>query len=156
MLSRAESVLTSYIASQSGGTPRLPTTAVLLLALLLVAGCDKEKPNPVSGTVTFQGTPVAAGMIRFSNPTAAVDIMASLKLDGAYEVVMAKGKGLPEGTYQVAIMPPRAELPLGPMRPMPKPRSYPNIPEKYRDPSTSGLTFAVKAGNNRCDVAMKP
>lgn len=128
----------------------------LLCLAILLSGCGKEKPNPVSGVVTFQGKPVAAGTIRFSNPTTAVDIVASLKSDGAYEVVMANGKGLPEGTYQVAILPPRAEMPLGPMRPMPKPQSHPNIPEKHRDPSTSGLTFTVKPGSNRFDVDMKP
>jgi hypothetical protein len=82
--------------------------------------------------------------------------MASLRPDGAYEVATAKGAGLPMGTYRVAITPPRVDMPLGPMTALPKPQSYPNIPPKYHDPSTSGLTVTIKAGDNHFDVDMKP
>ena len=69
---------------------------------------------------------------------------------------MARGVGLPEGTYAVAIMPPRIDLPPGTIRPPPQPPQYPDIPNKYRQPSTSGLNLTVKSGKNDFDVDMQP
>jgi hypothetical protein len=109
----------------------------------------------VTGKVTFRGQPVADGRIRFNHQQAAVDVTAILKSDGSYEIVMAEGKGLPEGTYAVAVLPPMVKAPLGPMTPVKQP-SYPNIPNKYRNPSTSGLSFVVTNNENRFDVDMAP
>jgi hypothetical protein len=142
--------------------PRTKESTVLvcatLAALLLLSGCGgaKDTPRPVSGKVTLRGKPVAAGFVRFCNPQAGVDILAPLQSNGAYEVMTAKGTGLPEGTYQVAIMPPRVSIPLGPMKPAAKPPRDQDIPKKYADPSTSGLTFIVTAGENHFDLDMKP
>jgi hypothetical protein len=129
---------------------------MLCLSMVVLAGCHHPGPrrNPVTGKVTFQGQPVADGRIRFNNQQAALDVTAILKSDGSYEIVMADGKGLPEGTYAVAVLPPMAKAPLGPMVPM-KQQSCPNIPNKYRDPSTSGLTFVVKPSNNTFDIDMQ-
>ena len=45
---------------------------------------------------------------------------------------------------------------MGPMpQPPPKPACH-DIPEKYRSPSTSGLTLTIKPGNNPFDVDMQP
>jgi hypothetical protein len=139
---------------ESGG---LSCLCVLIVLGSMLMGCGRsgEKPQPVSGRVTFQGKAVAAGMIRFSNPQAAIDIMANLRPDGAYEVLMARGAGLPTGTYQVAVMPPMVERPIG-MGQAPKPPVCADIPAKYRQPSTSGLTLTVKPGRNVLDVDMQP
>jgi hypothetical protein len=98
----------------------------------------------VSGKVTFRGTPVKAGVVRFSNPQAGVDTTAQLQPDGAYQVVTAHGRGLPAGTYQVAIMPPEIELPKGPLTQVAPPPTSADIPAKYRLPATSGLTVTVR------------
>jgi hypothetical protein len=123
---------------------------------LMLSGCGHSGVNlhPVSGKVTLQGKPVAAGFIRFSNPQAGVDIMAPLHSDGSYAVALAQGAGLPEGNYQVAVAPPRNEVPLGPIKTHPKPKIYRDIPEKYRSPSTSGLTLTVKSDNGPFNVDM--
>ena len=131
-------------------------TIVFSFFLSVGCGSTKDKPQPVSGKVTSQGKPVGAGMIRLSNPAAGVDIMAPLQQDGTYEVIMAKGTGLPVGVYQVAVMPPRVDSPLGPMKERPKPQNPPDIPPKYRDPATSGVMLKVQAGDNHFDVDMKP
>ncbi len=81
---------------------------------------------------------------------------AQLHPNGTYQVVVARGPGLPEGTYQIAIMPPRVEIPLGPMKERPKPRECLDIPSKYRSPSSSGLTWTVKPSDNRLDIDMQP
>jgi len=131
--------------------------AALAAFVFGLSGCGgaREKLWPVSGKVTFRGKPVAAGTIRFSNPQSGIDMTARLNSDGVYEVVMARGVGLPEGTYQVAIMPPRVDIPVGSTAKPPKPPACLDIPERYRLLSTSGLTRTVKPHHNRFDVDMK-
>jgi hypothetical protein len=132
---------------------------LLLLALLCGCGPAPEKPYPVRGKVTFQGKPVASGMVRFSNTQAGIDVVIDVH-DGVYAVAVTQTPGLPEGTYQVAILPPRWARPLTPpgqaiAKPA-QPPVYLDIPTKYHQPSTSGLTLTVKPGDNTFDVDMQP
>lgn len=124
-----------------------------------LSGCGDSGPKhwPLVGKVTFKGKPVSEATIRFSKPDAGVDIIATLGPDGAYAVDTARGAGLPEGTYQVAIIPAPAKAPQGPMLgpPTPAPKR-PDIPERYRQTMSSGLTMTVKPGNNSFDVDMLP
>lgn len=139
-------------------------TALLLAVMMVLApgipGCGPagKKVWPVAGKVTFQGKPVSAGTIRFKNSTG-VDMTAGLRLDGSYEIVMAEGRGLPAGEYQVAIIPlsaaPGAEIPMGPGAPPPKPVCN-DIPLKYRQPTTSGLTLTIPSDAQRFDFDMQP
>lgn len=138
---------------------------VLLTALL--SGCRPSGPAywPISGKVTFQGTPVAIGQIHICNAKAGIDIIESLDANGQYTIVTGRKQGLPEGEYQVAIIP---KLDFSRMkcepngRPIPSTmpseaeRNPPNIPRKYRDPATSGLTLTVKSGANLFDIDMQP
>lgn len=123
---------------------------------MILSGCSGPCDNswPISGKVTFCGKPVAVGMIRFSNPQAGIDFSANLGPDGAYKAIRAKGVGLPEGTYQVAILPPRINMPVG-IGPPPKVPECRDIPAKYRQPSTSGLTLTVKPDVKSFDVNMQ-
>jgi hypothetical protein len=105
--------------------------------------------------VTFQGKPVAAGMVRFSNPSAGIDILAKLTDDGLYKVCMGKSIGLPEGNYAIAIVPPRVNTPVGAPARVTQPK-YPDIPAKYRNPATSGLTLTVKSDSVQFDIDMRP
>jgi hypothetical protein len=130
---------------------------VFVLSAFCLPGCGQKGPKlcPVSGHVAFQGRPVSAGAVCFSNPSAGIDILAELRPDGAYSVRMANGIGLPEGTYSVSVVPPRVKLPVGTMTPPPAPK-VPDIPERYRDASISGLSLTVKPGDNRFDINMEP
>jgi len=133
-------------------------TAGFFLLALGLSGCGSsaEQPYPVSGRVTFQGKPVWVGVMRFSNPQAAVDMTADLNPDGSYEVVRVSGKGLPVGTYQVAVLPPRRDRPMGLIEKPAKLPPVPDIPAKYHQPSTSGLSLTVKPGVNVFDVELQP
>lgn len=129
----------------------------LLILSLALAGCGRaEVLGPVSGRVTFKDAPVTKGFIVFTNLEKGVTIQAPLDEDGRYTVEMARGPGLPLGTYQVSVIPPLPEVTTSwPMAP-PKLPSYANIPEKYRDTRTSELTVEVIAAGVVFDVAMKP
>jgi hypothetical protein len=149
-------------------TPSTKLTAVACAALVtaLLSGCRPSGPAywPISGKVTFQGTPVAVGQIRICNAKAGVDIIESLSAGGQFAIVTGSRQGLPEGEYHVAIIP---KLDFSNMkcepngRPIPSTmpteaeRNPPNIPRKYREPATSGLTLIVKPQPNTFDVDMQ-
>lgn len=132
----------------------------------LSAGCGSSGPAywPICGKVTFQGKPVTNGEMRFCNSKAGIDVVESLNTEGQYTVVTAVQKGLPEGQYQVAVMPKldfsrvksdQNGFPIPSTMPSEAERNPPNIPPKYRDPMTSGLKIAVKPETNTFDVDMQ-
>jgi glycine/D-amino acid oxidase-like deaminating enzyme len=130
--------------------------AVVSMAVVL-SGCGgrREKLCPIAGRVTLQGKPISTGMIRFSSTQAPIDMLANLGPDGTYEITRGQGPGLPEGTYRVAIMPSMGNRPIGDFTQNKAATPNPDIPNKYRDLSTSGLTFVVKPGSNTFDVDMR-
>lgn len=69
---------------------RLPWGSTLFLSLALIAGCssDKTAPAKLSGTVTYNGAPVAGGMLSFYSNA------------GVYPAAIG-----PDGTYSVADVP---------------------------------------------------
>lgn len=148
--------------------PRRTIRLVCLAAIvLMLPGCGRSGPEywPVSGKVTFRGKPVATASVRFSNPQAGVDVVAELDADGKYVILTAGGKGLPEGTYQMAVVPnvsfanvktTPGGLVLPSSMPSAQKMNTPNIPERYHDPATSGLTMTVKPESNTFDVDMRP
>jgi hypothetical protein len=135
---------------------------VVLLAALLgpaLSGCgSREVYGHISGKVTFEGKPLSEGLVFFSNNDKGIHMSGDVKPDGSYEIITAKGAGLPLGTYQVRVRPPLEPLPMGAGASLvaPKPKNYPNIPEKYREYETSGLSLTVKDGDNPLDIPMKP
>lgn len=130
--------------------------AMLTIGLAL-SGCgDREVRGRISGKVTFQGRPVTEGLVLFSNARKGIHMTAPLKADGAYEVLTAKGAGLPLETYQVCVTPPLPQVVTGASEEPSEVKPYPNIPPRYRDPKTSGLTLTVASADNRFDIDMRP
>ena len=136
------------------------------MILAALWGCGRSGPAywPISGKVTFQGKPVTVGQIRICNPKEGIDIIQSLSADGQYTIITGKRQGLPEGPYQVAIVPKldfsKMErdsngLPIPSTVPSAAERNPPNIPRKYHDPASSGLTLTVKPEPNTFDVDMQ-
>lgn len=74
----------------------------LLTISLTLTGCDSSGRTPLRGAVSFDGTPVEKGYIRFSpiegtkGPTSGADIV-----DGAYQI--PSKRGLMDGNYRVVI-----------------------------------------------------
>ncbi|MDB5341216.1 MAG: hypothetical protein JWN70_6835 [Planctomycetaceae bacterium] len=133
--------------------------AILTVVLCgVVAGCGSSGPpapkvGTVSGKVKFKGEPVKEGQVLFEDPTQGQLAGANLKSDGTYYVTTAEG-GLRVGTYGVKVTAvPVASDPV--MNPKPVPPADPaNIPKKYRNAKTSGLTLVVKQGGNTYDIEM--
>ena len=130
---------------------------------LMLSGCGQSGPKywPVDGGVTFRGKPVTKASIRFTNLKLGIDVLAKLNADGKYEILSGEKMGLPEETYQVAVIPEvdvshfkmtkgGLMVPTGPPPPPPS-----DIPERYYEPGTSGLTLTVKPESNTFDVDMQ-
>jgi hypothetical protein len=121
------------------------------LTALLTTGCSPSDVGRVAGQVTLNGQPLAEGSILFQDDTGAISVNAALDGDGRYEVRTYDKRGLPPGTYRVAITPRTfgdGETPLIEGPPAPTAPTASPIPPRYRDVATSGLTATVQAGSN--------
>ena len=124
---------------------------VALACSLLMVGCSSPPPlGKVTGKVTFRGEAVSEGAIIFSDDSQGVAYVSDLTAAGDFVFEVAQGYGLPPGAYEVAITPPRSNKPgLGYIAPNYNAKTdFPNLPEKYREAKTSGLSAVVKAGAN--------
>jgi hypothetical protein len=124
--------------------------AVVAWAVLL-CGCNSEPPLGVAkGKVTYKGQPATEGSVLFTDDSQGVAYVCDIDPQGNFVFQVAKGQGLPPGTYQVAIQPPRLNKPSMDMVPpvTVDPDKYPKIPKKYHDHKTSGFTATVKPGEN--------
>jgi hypothetical protein len=120
---------------------------VLFFAAMTLAGCSVGGgTGEVSGSVTVDGQAVSEGMVTFLDAENKPH-NGSIK-DGKYKV-----NDVPSGKSKVFISPP-IPIALGPGPAPPAPKG-PAVPNKYRDPKTSGLEFEVKSGGNQIDIPLK-
>ena len=130
---------------------------ILAILSLLAAGCgggNKLPPlAPVKGKVSVDGQPLTRGMVQFSpdttkgasGPTAVGPIDAS----GNYELTTDGQSGAMVGPHRVSVVA-RAE-PKNEMDTLPPSL----IADKFSQPSTSGLSFEVIAGQtNTIDLPL--
>jgi hypothetical protein len=121
---------------------------------VFLSGCGSSDGYPpsakVSGQITFQGQPVAEGVVNFVSPKTGNASSGVLNAEGKYVIA----EGIPPGDYHVSVTPPRVMRPPMPGEPAPEAKPYANIPEKVRTETTSGLRTEVKAGAN-ADVNFK-
>lgn len=123
------------------------------LAVIAAIGCgggaSKGPTGNVAGTVTFEGTPVPAGTVSLYSPKTAESGTTSISESGQFKFA----NPLPVGTYTAIVAPPQ-ESPPEVGKPY-EPKTYDNIPAKYRSELTSDITVEVKNGTNSITVAMK-
>ncbi len=137
--------------------PAASAGSILLLAALALAGCGKKEYGEVYGTVTFQDKPVTEGMVVMADEEWGTFQTAPIQPDGSYVFPAAPQGLLPmKGVYHVAVRPPPVDAPAGIVKTPPRPKDYPNIPAKYRDPKTSGLQFELDKSRYRFDIKMSP
>jgi hypothetical protein len=119
------------------------------VVLAMCAGCfgggEQILPDraTASGTVTLDGEPLPAGTIGFMSAEGPVATAVAILEDGTYLTNRA-----PIGKNVVTID--TTSIQVG------NPPKYVPIPEKYRDPATSGLTVELQPGENEhLDFALK-
>lgn len=128
--------------------------AVLVVA---VAGCgssdDQMETSSVTGTVTYDGKPVATGTVMFTPVGGGPPATGQIQEDGTYQLrTYEEGDGAVFGEHKVTI----TALDMGSglpedMATEPKPL----VPEKYGRDTTSGLTATVASGENTIDFPLE-
>ena len=122
---------------------------VVLSAIVLLAGCAAEegekRTGMVSGKVTLDDAPVAAGTLLFMADDGHGD-SAELGAGGTYSLQLRPGN------YKVSVSPAAAPDPLS--SPEGGAAKAAAIPQKYHDFGSSGLTAEVKDGDNTIDISM--
>jgi len=112
---------------------------VVSLLCLCTAGCNSG--SGVGGKVTFDdGTPLTVGTVVFETETQ--QMIGEIHKDGTYRMSPdGKKNGIPNGEYKVAVS--GAVEETGEVRDDGRKVTRTIIDEKFRSPSTSGLTCEV-------------
>lgn len=108
-------------------------------------GCSRpsapQSPTTVRGRVTFQGQPVAGGLVVFTpdrdRGASGKPVRAETGPDGTFEMP-AGDSGVAPGWYRVAIAPP----------PSTDPAAKPGFPPRLRRPDTSTVVREVTPGRD--------
>jgi hypothetical protein len=125
---------------------------IAVIAATLV-GCGGGAESEVSGTVTLDGEAVGPGTVVFapldgaSNPAD-----GAIQTDGSYFLKTSREVGLKAGKYRVGV------TVLDQPDVQPGERSMIEAkyvtPQKYADPSESGLEYTVEPGENTIDIKL--
>lgn len=143
---------------------RAAASLVLAVALLMpMAGCAKIGGD-VKGTVTLDGTVVPSGLVTFYYDNGEKE-GADISDDGTYWMVHPR-----KGAVKITIEPispseatAQLEVPGGAGKPPeqqmgslpgPKPKKYFPLPEKYKNPNTSGFTATVTGSSRTVDLPL--
>jgi hypothetical protein len=128
----------------------VPVAALGIGAALvgLPGGCSRKSPQvaaTVRGKVTFQGQPLAGGLIAFSpDPDrggVGKPIRGDLDADGSFQLKLGDDTAIPPGWYRVAIAPGASAVSVSlPTRPV--------FPLQLARPDKSGLVREVKAAQD--------
>jgi hypothetical protein len=148
-------------------------TRMLMLTLaclgIALAGCggdfDYGPTGTITGRLTLEGKPLPAGSSAvFMEPKAGYLAFGLTDADGNYTVNTWNNGNMPIGTYRVMVHPPAPandsetasaeELLANPEKYKARPVKT-EIPKKYRETSTSGLSFDIQKGQNKIDIDLK-
>ena len=136
---------------------------ILFAAAAFASGCGASGPAtaPVSGTVTYNGKPVAGAYVSFV-PSDASSRAAEGLTDASGRFTLgtfSPNDGAIVGKYKIGVI---ANGPARPAKPgegsgMPGETvpGEPIVPTKYFSPETSGLEHEVKSGRNTVELTLK-
>lgn len=125
--------------------------ALAAVAALASLGCSGKgiKKVTVNGTVSHKGQKLESGILKFSGP-AGFYSAAEIQPDGTYimtDVVPGEIKvGVVQGPQSMGDS--SGQAPASP----PKPQV--EIPAKYQDPETSGVTYTVTDSTSKLDIEL--
>jgi hypothetical protein len=135
--------------------------------LVLAAGCGKKEAYDtaeVTGRVLFNGEPLPGGRVTFVAVKGGTAVPGTIDEKGNYKVQA------PVGEVQISVdnsgldplkggrMGSRSLPPLkrpGQKEPETLKGTYVPIPNKYYDPTKSGLTYTVKSESQKHDIELK-
>lgn len=122
---------------------------VLVLFLVSSFGCsgsvERDPTVPVSGTVTFNGQPVAGANVTFI-PASGRPATGITDDSGVYKLkTFEENDGAVVGSHKVTIS--KSSAPAGNSAEELKSMKS-ELPEKYNNPESSGLTAEVKEGQD--------
>jgi hypothetical protein len=134
---------------------RRPCLGIVFPTVLALAGCARA-PGEISGKVLFKDEPLASGTVSFHGPDGTIK-SAAIAPDGTYVI-----RSCPAGPVTITVeshprVPPGLALAKGPRSSASGPRERPvNIPDRYRDPKRSDLTYTVGRGQHTFDILLTP
>ncbi len=155
----------------------LPHRLIVLCGLLSMAGCGGGITGlyPVTGTVTYQGKPVAEATISFINEGEGRPATAISKTDGTYQLFTVDSAGALPGKYRVVVSKTEAgpevapdDLGFDPVtgqdlsmeqsaanagKRSTKPKEL--VPPKYSNPTSTPLMVDVKNTDNVIDLKLE-
>jgi hypothetical protein len=131
-----------------------------LVATLAVTGCGSGVGS-VTGKVTYGGQPLPSGTVIFHAPDGRTGHSA-IGQDGSYEirdvpvgtvrVSVQSHSRIPDGLSKAAMRDPDFKAP----KTLPQGLRLVNIPQRYGNPSRSGLRYAVISGRQTYDITLEP
>lgn len=137
--------------------PRRRWPCLLGLLTLLATGCpaSQERPYPVHGVVSLDGSPLRGGLVRFEpsspgSPGSSYGAEGTIKADGSYRLTTPSDNdrsndGALPGLYRVVVLP-GGETAA---------QNSHAIPSKYYSLAGSGLEFEVKPADNPINIRLK-
>ena len=127
---------------------RAPASVGVCIALAALVGCGNATKATVAGKVTYKGSPLTGGALTLHPAQGGGPFSVFIRTDGTFNVGDA-----PIGPMDVAISTDDVvdASPAGSVPPELKPAKKVAIPERYKDPETSGLRWDVKPGMNARD-----
>ncbi len=142
---------------------------VLSSLCLFAAGCSKEQassgpqPVPASGKITYNGSPLPNAMISLSQSTpGAPGAVGRSDKEGNFKLTAGQsGEGAIPGEYQISVSAfeetkteSKPDAPYDPTAKAPAPKSL--VPQKFANPSTSGLKVTIpENGDTQIHIEVK-
>jgi hypothetical protein len=124
---------------------------LLLASLAASSGCGSSRVGKVSGKVLLDGNLVAGGTVTFLDAGHNA-VSGVIKEDGSYTV-----DGVAVGTAKISVGAPQNKNPFaGRQGRRGKPVGTALVPEHYKNPEKSGLTYDVRAGEQEHDIELDP
>ena len=126
----------------------MKTTRCLLLPLVLAAlvgsfGCGRGNMVPFQGRVSYRGYNLTSGLVVFAPEQRGPLSVGRILADGSFMLYTGESPGIYPGGYRITVCSLTTGSPDGYGRyDFPQPA----VPERYRDPELSKLTYNVEPG----------
>jgi hypothetical protein len=125
-----------------------------LVVALLVAASDCSdggvKKVTVSGAISHKGQPLRSGILQFVGPEGAYSA-ASIQPDGTYIIT-----DVVPGEVKVGVMqaPQGSGSSSGEQTPLAQQAAPVSLPDKYRSPDTSGITYTITDATSKLNIEL--